>query len=422
MGVTAIIGLQWGDEGKGKVVDVVCERADVVVRCQGGANAGHTVVANGRKFILHLVPAGILRENVTCVVGSGVAVDLEALAAELDQLAEAGVKTSGRLVISRRAHLVLPLHKQADRAEEASRGGRKIGTTLRGIGPCYSHKYARLGIRVGDLLSPQVLDQRLSALRQALGAGPAGSPGPDLDQTYQYCQAYLPMVREMSGDTVSLVLDALGRNKRIVLEGAQGFLLDIDYGTYPYVTSSNTGVHGLVSGSGLPPSSIGRVLGVMKAYVTRVGEGPLPTEMEEPYQSAVREKGHEFGATTGRPRRCGWLDMVALDYACRANGVTSLAVTKLDTLAGLGALKVCEGYQSSGRAVPAFPSEVDLLAKCVPAYVTAETWDALGSPRRLDDLAPGARRYLDRIAALTRCRLGMLSVGPGRDDVLRLED
>jgi len=422
MGVTAIIGLQWGDEGKGKVVDVVCERADVVVRCQGGANAGHTVVVNGRKFVLHLLPAGILRENVTCFIGNGVAVDLEVLAEEIRELEGAGIKTSNRLVVSRRAHLVLPLHRQADRAEEASRGGRKIGTTLRGIGPCYSHKYARLGIRVGDLLSPSVLDERLNALRHAQRTGPLESAAPDIDETVEYCRAHLPMVREISGDTVSMLMSTLAENRRIVLEGAQGFLLDIDYGTYPYVTSSNTGIHGLVSGSGLPPSSIAKVLGVLKAYVTRVGEGPLPTEMEEPYQTTVRERGAEFGATTGRPRRCGWLDMVALDYACRLNGVTSVAVTKLDTLSGLGTLKVCVGYEYSGVPVSAFPSEVDLLARCVPRYATEETWGRLGNAKSLDDLPPSARRYVDKIADAARCELGMISVGPGRDDVIGLED
>lgn len=422
MGVTAVIGLQWGDEGKGKVVDVACERADVVARCQGGANAGHTVVVDGRKFVLHLLPAGILRENVKCLIATGVAVDLEVLASELRQLEEVGIKASGRLVVSRRAHLVLPLHKHADRAEEAARGGLKIGTTLRGIGPCYSHKYARLGVRVGDLLSPSTLDDRLSALGQALAAGPRDHPRPDLDETHQYCRSHLQMVREISGDTVSALMDALAENKRVVLEGAQGFLLDVDYGTYPYVTSSNTGIHGLISGTGLPPSSIDKVVGVVKAYVTRVGEGPLPTEMEEPHQTAVRERGGEFGATTGRARRCGWLDLVALDYACRLNGVTSLAVTKLDTLSGLDTLKVCVEYQGPGAAVSAFPSEVDLLAKCVPRYALAETWSTLDSARHLADLPGSARRYLDRITACAGSKLEMVSVGPARADVIRVED
>jgi adenylosuccinate synthase len=440
MGVTAIVGLQWGDEGKGKIVDVVCEDADLVIRCQGGANAGHTVVANGRKFVLHLVPAGILRENATCLIGSGVVVDLDVLAAELEDLNAAGISTSGRLVISRRAHLVLPIHKDADRREEQSRGAGRIGTTLRGIGPCYSHKCDRLGIRVGDLLDQAVLDRRLSGLRHALGkavngaaptgpsarqsgsARPDGAGLPDLDETYQYCRKHTAMVREMSGDAVSHALDALAANKNIVLEGAQGFLLDIDYGTYPYVTSSNTGVHGLASGSGLPPSSISKVVGVMKAYITRVGAGPLPTEMEEPYQSKVREKGSEFGATTGRPRRCGWLDMVALDYSCRANGVTSLAITKLDPLSGIDSLKVCVGYRVGDERVAAFPSEVDLLAKCVPQYEAGDTWESMGSPHRFEDLAEGAKRYLRRITSLARCKLGIVSVGPGRDDVIRLED
>ena len=354
MGVTAVIGLQWGDEGKGKVVDAICERADFVARCQGGANAGHTIVVGERKFILHLVPSGILRERATCLIGNGVAVDLDVLKQELAELKAAGVGTSGRLVVSRRAHVVLPFHKQADRAEEASRGDGRIGTTLRGIGPCYGDKYARVGIRIGDLADPSALEERVAGLRRAHAVATAAGPALDVDETLAHCRGHADMIAELSGDVGSILLRAASDGKRVVLEGAQGFLLDIDHGAYPYVTSSNTGVHGLVTGSGLPPSSITRVVGVLKAYVTRVGEGPLPTEMEEPYQTLVRERGREFGATTGRPRRCGWLDLVALEYSCSMNGVTALALTKLDVLSGLDHAQGVHGLRArrGGRSKP----------------------------------------------------------------------
>ena len=420
MGVTAVIGVQWGDEGKGKIVDVLGERADIVVRCQGGSNAGHTVLADGRTFVLHLVPSGILREDTLCLVGNGVAVDLELLAAELDQLARSGIATSGRLIVSKRAHLVLPHHKRLDQDQEARRGGAKIGTTMRGIGPCYSDKYGRFGIRLGDILEPQILKSRLQAAGRAYErSGSAKSPF-DADEVEAYCRTYLPLAREVSGDVVTILLDAVGDGKEIVLEGAQGFLLDIDHGTYPYVTSSNTGVHGLLTGSGLPPSSLDSVVGVLKAYVTRVGEGPLPTEMEEPYQTQVRERGREFGATTGRPRRCGWLDLAALEYACSLNGVTALVVTKLDTLAGLDALKLGVGYELGGAPVAAFPTETESLADCACRYEECEPWPCVAAAGR--PLAPAARAYLARIEAATGAPVVMASTGPARDDIVQLQD
>ena len=422
MGVTAIIGLQWGDEGKGKVVDVAGGRADLVVRCQGGANAGHTVIAGGRKFVLHLVPSGILREGVSCVIGNGVAVDLDALAGEIADLERGGIKVSGRLMLSRRAHVVLPFHKRVDAALENARGGRKIGTTLRGIGPCYSDKYARAGIRVGDLLNPASLEERLEALRRAHGDGLAGSVKIDIDETMDHCKSHLAMVREIAGDAAAAVTRAAGEGKAVLLEGAQGFMLDVDHGTYPYVTSSNTGAHGLASGSGLPPAMIDRVIGVLKAYTTRVGEGPMPTEMEEPYQSLVRERGGEFGSTTGRPRRCGWLDLVAVKYACALNGVTSIAVTKLDTLSGSDSLKVCTIYEHAGKTVEAFPSESEVLAACVPRYTSYQPWGAITGARRMDDLPESLRFYVEMIGRGTGCRLEMLSVGPSRDDTIEVRD
>lgn len=421
MGVTAIIGLQWGDEGKGKIVDAVGKRADMVVRCQGGANAGHTVIVDGRKFVLHLVPSGILRDGVACVIGNGVAVDLDALTGEIADLERAGIKVRDRLLLSRRAHIVLPFHKRIDANEESARGGRKIGTTLRGIGPCYRDKYARVGIRVGDLLSQASLDERLAALKNAWSGAASGIKF-DVEETESHCRTHLPLVKEIAADTGEIIVRAARDGKEILLEGAQGFLLDIDHGTYPFVTSSNTGAHGLASGSGLPPASIGRVVGVLKAYTTRVGEGPMPTEMEEPYQTLVRERGGEFGSTTGRPRRCGWLDLVALKYACALNGVTSLAVTKLDTLSGLDMLRVCPGYDYAGKTLDSFPSESEVLARCVPHYTRYESWGAVAGLKRVGDLPEALRRYVGMIADQTRSRLETLSLGPSRDDTIEVRD
>jgi adenylosuccinate synthase len=422
MGVTAIIGLQWGDEGKGKVVDVLCERADYVVRCQGGSNAGHTVVTGGRTFILHLVPSGILRENVVCAIASGVAVDLDELARELDELRRAGIETADRLLLSNKAHVVLPHHKRLDGAEETSRGDTKIGTTMRGIGPCYADKYARFGIRVGDLLDGPELEKRIVASARAHAGGCGGKPVFDADEVRAYCRTHRDLVAELSWDTTSILLDAAGAGKEVVLEGAQGFLLDIDHGTYPFVTSSNTGVHGLITGSGLPASCIDSVVGVLKAYVTRVGEGPLPTEMEEPYQARVREKGGEFGATTGRPRRCGWLDLVALRYACALNGVTSLALTKLDILSGLDRLQICASYEHDGRTLDSFPSESGFLAQCRPCYTRQEPWPDLGDAKRVDDLPGAAAAYVELVAGAAEAPVELVSVGPGRGATLRVQD
>lgn len=417
--MTAIIGLQWGDEGKGKIVDVLSEDADLVARCQGGANAGHTVWLDGRKFVLHLVPSGILREGAVCLIGNGVAVDLELLEGELRYLEGAGVRTAGRLVVSRRAHLVLPHHKRLDLAEETERAAGRIGTTMRGIGPCYADKYRRSGIRVGDIADPSTLHTRIAAAARS-HAGDEG--GFDADEIRAHCAKYLPLVKEIVGDVAAILLDGLAGGKRIVLEGAQGFLLDIDHGTYPYVTSSNTGVHGLATGSGLPPAAIDRVIGVLKAYVTRVGEGPFPTEMEEPYQTLVREKGGEYGATTGRPRKCGWLDLPALEYACALNGVTSLAITKLDALSGVDTLKVCETYEHSGLALRSFPAETAYLAGCTCRYTALEPWAGLAGVTRVEGLPPQARNYLDVVERRAGARAAVVSVGPSRSEVVRVQD
>jgi adenylosuccinate synthase len=342
MGVTAVIGLQWGDEGKGKVVDAFCQQADVAIRCQGGANAGHTVVVNGMRFVLHLVPSGILSEGTLCLIGGGVAVDLGVLDEEIRRIEKGGIRTAGRLVLSNKAHLVLPLHRKVEAIQEERRGKQALGTTRRGIGPCYSDKYARLGIRVGDLLQPTTLGEKMHILCEAYRTTRQGELISTVEENLEHCKRHTDMVKEYIGDVADLLQQNISEDKEIILEGSQGFLLDVDHGTYPFVTSSNTGIHGLANGAGLAPRHVTRVVGVVKVYVTRVGEGPLPTLMEEPYQSLVRTKGREYGATTGRPRRCGWLDLPAIRYSSALNGVTSVAVTKLDTLSGLREIKICE--------------------------------------------------------------------------------
>jgi adenylosuccinate synthase len=421
MGITAVIGLQWGDEGKGKVVDAVCQGADVVVRCQGGANAGHTVVVGEDLFILHIVPSGILTENILCLIGNGVVVDLEVLKGEIEKIEAAGFKTAGRLLLSTGAHVVLPIHKRVEAVQEEKRGDRKLDTTKRGIGPCYSDKYARLGIRVADLLEPATLAEKVSALCGTYRELADGEPLSTIDENLEHCLLHTDMVKELAGDTGSIVRRSAYDGKTIILEGSQGFLLDVDHGTYPFVTSSNTGIHGLANGAGLAPADIGRVLGVAKAYTTRVGQGPLPTLMEEPFQTLVREKGKEFGATTGRPRRCGWLDLSAIRYACKLNGVTSLAVTKLDTLAGLEQLRLCEGYESGGAFLDTFPADIHLLENCTPRYTATPSWGEIDGLTDSSDLPTTALRYLERIQEAAACGLDLISIGPGREQLIRVE-
>jgi adenylosuccinate synthase len=420
MGVTAVIGLQWGDEGKGKVVDAFCQSAHVAVRCQGGANAGHTVVVEGRRFVLHLIPSGILTEGTLCLIGDGVAVDLEVLDTEIAEIEKAGITTQGRLVLSRKAHLVLPLHKQVEKLQELARRGKQLDTTKRGIGPCYSDKYARLGIRVGDLLEPATLGEKLHNLCEAYRTVRQGEPGSSIEENLQHLTRYGDLVKAYAGDAGSLIRQSLAREREIILEGSQGFLLDIDHGTYPFVTSSNTGIHGVANGAGLAPRDIGRVVGVVKSYTTRVGAGPLPTLMEEPFQAAVREKGREYGSTTGRPRRCGWLDLTAIRYACALNGVTSVAVTKLDTLSGLEHLKTCDAYEYRGSRLDAFPADLGILKECLPVYSDHPAWGDITEVRDLGGLPPGASGYIDRILDAASADLEMVSVGPGREQLIRV--
>jgi adenylosuccinate synthase len=421
MGVTAVLGLQWGDEGKGKVVDALGGDADIVVRCQGGANAGHTVIIGGDKFILHLIPSGILRDSATCMIGNGVAVDLEVLADEIHELAAVGVDAAGRLVLSQRAHVVLPLHKAVEEIEEDVRGKGKLGTTMRGIGPCYRDKYARFGIRVEDILDTSRLRVKAENLLGLYGPAYSARPECTVDEIMEYCRGHAEMIREISGDVPSRLREGMDMGKTILLEGSQGFLLDIDHGTYPFVTSSNTGIHGIACGAGLAPSAIENVIGVVKSYMTRVGEGPLPTQMEEPCQTMVREKGQEYGATTGRARRCGWIDLNALRHSSRINGVTSIVLTKLDTLSGLDNVKVCTAYEYYGNRIDYFPSDSDFLAKCRPRYLTVDGWGDIAGAKDMDELPPAARSYVNTIGEAAGSRIDLVSTGPGRDEIIGLD-
>jgi adenylosuccinate synthase len=414
-----VVGAQWGDEGKGKIVDVLAERADLVVRYQGGANAGHTVVKGEDEFVLHQIPSGILHEGAQCLIGNGVVLDPETLLHEMDELAGRGVRLEGRLWISDRAHLVLPYHKVVDRASERQ---QRIGTTGRGIGPAYEDKFGRRGIRLGDL---RHLDRakelvaeravRANRLLAMLEVEDRVSPAEHAALLERLAPRLLPLM----ADTGRLAWDALRDGRRMLLEGAQGALLDVDHGTYPYVTSSNTTAGGAAVGAGIGPTVIDAVLGVVKAYTTRVGNGPLPTEAEPATGERLRTIGDEYGATTGRPRRCGWFDAVVVRYAGRVSGLTHLAVTKLDVLDTFAEIPVCIGYRIGGAPVDDMPSDAESLGLVEPVYEVLAGW---GTPttgaRRLADLPPQARAYLDRLEDLVGTPIAYVSVGSRRDQII----
>jgi adenylosuccinate synthase len=419
--VVVVVGAQWGDEGKGKLVDVLAERADWVVRYQGGANAGHTVDLGDRSFVLHQIPSGILHPGVRCAIGNGVVLDPDTLFTEIDGLVKSGVDVEGRLYVSERAHLVLPYHKAVDGASASSKA---IGTTGRGIGPAYEDKIARRGVRVLDLRHPE-------KLRELVEKGAEHARGMlarnGADQTVD-CEAVLELLGRLSERLLPLAEDvgltvhrAVLSGAAVLLEGAQGSLLDIDHGTYPYVTSSNTTAGGAAVGVGIGPNAIDRVLGVVKAYTTRVGSGPLPTELEEPLQSEVRKLGNEYGATTGRPRRCGWFDGIVVKYATRVNGLSDLAVTKLDVLDTLDRLGVCVGYEVDGELHEEFPGDLTMLERATPKYEWFDGWKrSTAGARTLGDLPSEARRYLDRIEALVEAPITYVSVGTRRDQIIGL--
>lgn len=418
---TIICGLQWGDEGKGKIVDYLTETADVVARGQGGNNAGHTVIANDKKYILHLVPSGILWENKTCVIGNGVVMDPVGLCKEITTLEEQGIPvTPDKLLISDRAHVVLPYHRELDAAREAALGKNKIGTTKRGIGPTYADKANRCGIRLADCLceetTKQLIEIRLQEANEKLARHNLKTF--TTDEVYEQIQPALERLRPHITNTIPTLYQAWKEGKTILFEGAQGSLLDVDFGTYPFVTSSNTTAGGACTGSGLPPNAIQKVIGVCKAYTTRVGSGPMPTENED-ITNYFHNKGMEFGATTGRPRRCGWLDTVLLRFAVMVNGVTDLAVTILDGLDEKETLKICTGYDIDGEIHELPPANRAAWDKAVPVYEELPGWQAdTTSARSWDDLPENAKNYLNRLSQLVGAPVSYIGNGPEREQTI----
>ncbi len=421
---TVLVGAQWGDEGKGKVIDFLTEEADVVVRFQGGSNAGHTVVVGDRKYVLHLVPSGILHDGKSCVIGNGVVMDPFDLMKELEQVESWGFSLKGRFHISERAHMVMQWHRALDRAEEAARSADgKIGTTGRGIGPAYAAKVGRYGMRVGDILKPDFLDHVRSQVAEANRAlGALGALQLDADEMVRL---YAPMVTALMPyvtDTIQFLHDRLESGASILFEGAQATMLDIDFGTYPFVTSSNPTAGGACTGSGVSPRAIDRVIGVLKLYTTRVGEGPFPTELNDADGETLRQRGGEFGATTGRPRRCGWFDAVIGRYAQRVNGIDYWAMTKLDVLDTFPVVKICTGYRrKDGFVYTTFPADLEALKWCEPVYEELPGWQCETSHiTSYDALPENAKRYISRILELVGGKLGVLSVGPARETTLRI--
>ncbi len=419
MPVTVVIGSQWGDEGKGKIVDLLSERMDIVARYQGGANAGHTIVWGDRKFVLHLVPSGIFNEGVTCVIGNGVVIDPVAVMDEIRMIKELGYEVEGRLLISHNAHLIMPYHKMIEEARDRS----AIGTTGRGIGPAYVDKFARSGIRVVDLLDRDVLRRKLKASieeKNAILKSVYGAQELDVEQIIEEYVEFDKLIDPYIKDTTEYLADALKQGKQVLAEGAQGSLLDVDFGTYPFVTSSHPTVGGACTGLGIPPTEIRRVIGIVKAYSTRVGHGPFPTELSDATGERLRAVGHEFGATTGRPRRCGWLDLVALRYSTAINGFTELAITKLDVLSGLDTVEVCTHYRlPDGRLSQRFSSDVATLERVEPVYERFEGWsENLDGIEREDDLPKAARVYLDFVSRRLEVPIRLVSTGPHRDQTV----
>ena len=427
MSAFIVLGAQWGDEGKGKMTDYLAEDADVVVRFQGGNNAGHTVEVGDKQYKLHLIPSGILYDEKVNVIGNGVVVDPKALFEEINYLEGEGVSvTPKKLIISDRAHLIMPYHKVLDKLKEQARGKNDIGTTGKGIGPCYTDKIERSGIRICDLLHEDVFEEKLRenmVIKNAMITKVFNGEALDVEEILVEYKEFAKKIRPFVKDTSVEVYDAIKADKSVLFEGAQGMLLDIDYGTYPYVTSSNTIAGGVSNGVGVGPTLIDSAVGIAKAYTTRVGKGPFPTELNDEIGEWIREKGHEYGVTTGRSRRCGWLDLVILKTTARVCGLTSLSVTKIDTLAGLEKIKVCVGYKFDGKVIDYFPASLEDLAKCEPIYEEFDGWDAsVADARSYEELPENAKKYLKRIEEFTGTRIAFVSVGPKRDQTMKVAE
>jgi adenylosuccinate synthase len=422
MPVQIIVGAQWGDEGKGKVVDMLSERADIVARYQGGANAGHTVCIGDKQYILHLIPSGMFHENITCVIGNGVVIDPVALMSEIAQLQKAGVSITGRLLVSHNAHLIMPYHKQLDSIREQT--SDRIGTTGRGIGPAYIDKAMRTGIRIVDLLDRDELARKLTTNineKNQILTKIYGESKLDIEAIIAEYEDFDEKIDEYITDTSVYLNNALAGGKRVIAEGAQGALLDVDHGTYPYVTSSNPTSGGACTGLGIPPTAINDIVGVVKAYSTRVGNGPFPTELKDETGERLRTLGHEFGATTGRPRRCGWFDAVALKYSAMVNGITRIAITKLDVLDKFDEINVCVGYEVSGKRLRSFPTDAKTLERVRPVYETLPGWQSdTGGATSPGDLPRNARDYVETLGRITGTHVWLVSVGPRRDQTVTL--
>jgi adenylosuccinate synthase len=415
----AVLGAQWGDEGKGKIVDMLTPHFSTVARYQGGHNAGHTVYVQGKKFVLHLIPSGILHPGVTCIIGNGVVVDPQALFKEIDELARLDVAVDGRLMISEKAHVILPYHRELDVLSEARRGERKIGTTSRGIGPAYEDKIGRRGIRICDLLGDRAALEH--EVRENVNARNRIIKDSTLDwkPLFEQLIAHGERLRPWAGDVSLFLARTMKEGKAVMFEGAQATLLDIDHGTYPFVTSSNASVGGVCTGLGVPPRAIGGVLGVAKAYTTRVGEGPLPTELDGPLADRLRESGQEYGASTGRPRRCGWYDAVVVRYSARVNGLDALALTKLDVLDGLPDVRLCTGYRTPGGTITEFPADLRAIAAAEPVYETMPGWSApTKGATRMDQLPAEARRYIRRLEEVSEVECALISTGSDRAETI----
>jgi adenylosuccinate synthase len=421
---TVIVGAQWGDEGKGKIIDILAKQADYVVRYQGGNNAGHTVVIGKEKFVLHLVPSGILHRGKICVIGNGVVVDPEALIKEIEGLKNRGIKIDGRLLISERAHIIFPYHRVLDNLREDKKAKGSIGTTRRGIGPCYADKVSRVGFRLCDLLDKQYFAERLKEIleeKNKILSKVYNFKGFEFKQVYDnYCR-YAQSMKEYICNCSRILNEAIEKGKNILFEGAQGTLLDIDYGTYPYVTSSNAIAGGVSAGTGISPKRIDKIIGVVKAYTTRVGEGPFPTAFSSDLMATIQKKGEEFGATTGRPRRCGWFDSMLVRYSAMINGLAEIAVTKLDVLDELESIRVCTGYKYKGKLVEDFPVNIEILNKIEPVYEEHPGWkENTSGISEYRQLPLNARRYLERISEVLGTRISIISVGSEREQTIFL--
>jgi len=427
MANVVVVGAQWGDEGKGKVVDIYTEHADDIVRYQGGNNAGHTLVVGSEKVVLHLIPSGILHEGKRCIIGNGVVLDPEVFIREITKLKGSGrISDDSCLLLSESLHIIMPYHKQIDIAREAKSGDRKIGTTGRGIGPCYEDKIGRRGIRLMDLLDKdifarklrEVLTEKNVILEKLLGEAPC-----DFDAILAEYNGYAEVLKTYVADTSLILSNDLKAGKKALFEGAQGTLLDVDHGTYPYVTSSSTCAGGACTGSGASPRDIHEIIGISKAYVTRVGSGPFPTELLDATGEQLRQDGGEFGATTGRPRRCGWFDAMVVRYAVRVNGLTGIALTKLDVLSGFDTIRICTGYTCNGKTLETLPASLELFEKCQPVYEELPGWKSdITGAQTYNDLPQQARDYVKRLEELAGCQIVLVSVGPRRDQTITLRN